>query len=138
MSQSRTSRCSDLAPWGFRWRCLRRLDLLLLTCCSHAAGWLGSLITDWSGWIDSSWSTYPASGNCCLYLAYGPLVLSTPGPKSRFSLFALESYVLALACWSSCGMWHADAPSRCWDVALLLLVQSRKVYKGIRMRFRPH
>jgi len=32
-------------------------------------------------------------------------------------------HVLALSCWSSCGTCHVGSPSRCWDVAVLLLVQ---------------
>jgi len=73
MSKSQTSRRSDLAPC--------RLPTALLAsattcCCSRAAGWLGSLITDWSCWIDSSWSTDPAPKALRPYIGYPRTVIS--------------------------------------------------------------
>jgi len=128
---------------GIPRRCLRRLDFLLLTCWSRAAGWLGSLITGWSGWIDSSWSNdhapralrpyigYPGTVICLF--AHGPLLFSTPGQKTTDPFLRLCSRPTDTtwspiswrhSCWTSCNMWHAGSPSCCWDVALLLLVQS--------------
>jgi len=87
---------------GFPRRCLRRLDLLLLTCCSRAdLGWLGSFITDWSCWIDYSWSTDPAPKALRPYIGHTGTVISLlhmarwysplqdQSPRTQLGLFVL-------------------------------------------------
>jgi len=154
MSQSRTSRRSDLAPCRLPTELLPTTWLVVLdlvfTCCWSTwffgfdnwvilLDWL--LVIDWSSSYSSA-ALYRASRNRYFPFAHGPQVICTPGPTSKDPFWPIcprptESNVLALSCWSSYAMCNAGAPSSCWDVAHLLVQSPRQSPKSGAFRYFP-
>jgi len=87
-------------------------------------------VIDWSS-CQRPAALYRASGNRYFPFAHGPPNLSTPGRKSVVPVWPTYSFKLGFCLllpsrWLSWCMWHACVPLRCRDVALPLLVQSKR------------